>query len=158
MRGNTQLFNNADFVIENGRVTKDRGDLSITIVVDGVLVRDGNGAVEAQRDSVIDAVRADLLQRSQLGIAKYGKTLGSQAEYPLRGKLQHAYEEALDLANYLKWSIIQLDEGKNPHKEAALMFAEQNVRMKQGIREVIARLPVPDGFFAEQLNRVLDEN
>ncbi|WP_210297467.1 hypothetical protein [Bradyrhizobium sp. 2S1] len=108
MRGNTQLFNSADLVIENGRVIKDRGD-QITVVVDGVLVRDENGKVEARRDSIIDAVRTDLLQRSQLGIAKYGKTLGEQANFSLRGRLQHAYEEALDLANYLKWAITRLD-------------------------------------------------
>lgn len=62
------------------------------------------------RDEIIDAVRADLHRRSQLGIQKYGKTLSSQGDFPLRGRLQHAYEEVLDLANYLKWAITKLDE------------------------------------------------
>uniref|UniRef100_A0A974A3N8 Uncharacterized protein n=1 Tax=Bradyrhizobium septentrionale TaxID=1404411 RepID=A0A974A3N8_9BRAD len=57
----------------------------------------------------MDAVRTDLLQRSQLGIAKYGKTLGEQPNFSLRGRLQHAYEEALDLANYLKWAITRIE-------------------------------------------------
>ncbi len=63
---------------------------------------------EQKTDPVIEAVREDLHRRSQLGISKYGTTL---AENPaaLRDKLQHAYEEALDMANYLKWAIMELD-------------------------------------------------
>lgn len=59
-------------------------------------------------DPVVESVRADLLRRSAVGIAKYGTTL---ADNPAthRARLQHAYEEALDLANYLKWAIMQLD-------------------------------------------------
>ena len=59
-------------------------------------------------DPVIEAVRADLHRRSQLGIAKYGTTLADNRDTH-RAKLQHAYEEALDLANYLKWAILELD-------------------------------------------------
>lgn len=59
-------------------------------------------------DSVVEAVRADLLRRSQLGIAKYGVTL-DRTDLSLRDWLQHAYEETLDQANYLKRSIIELD-------------------------------------------------
>jgi len=111
MRGNFQQFADADLVIENGKVTKWRVDGGgINVVVDGQLVMNDAGPVTVERDTVIDAVRADLLQRSQLGIKKYGKTLGSQTGFPLRGRLQHAYEEALDLANYLKWAITMLDE------------------------------------------------
>lgn len=60
-------------------------------------------------DPVIEAVRADLLRRQQLGYKKYGGTL---AENPaqLHEKLQHAYEESLDLCNYLKWIIMQLTD------------------------------------------------
>lgn len=62
-----------------------------------------------RRDTVIDAVRYDLHLRSQLGIKKYGTTL---AENPaeMKERLQHAYEEALDLANYLKWAIMELED------------------------------------------------
>lgn len=60
-------------------------------------------------DNVVEAVRADLLQRSQLGIAKYGRTL-DRTDLDLRACVQHAYEEALDLSNYLKRSIMELDE------------------------------------------------
>lgn len=60
------------------------------------------------RDPVIDAVRADLLQRSQVGLAKYGVGL-DRTDYDLRDWLQHAYEETLDQANYLKCCILEID-------------------------------------------------
>jgi hypothetical protein len=59
-------------------------------------------------DQVVDQVRADLLRRSQHGIEKYGVTL-DRTDLNLRDWLQHAYEEALDLANYLKRAIIEQD-------------------------------------------------
>lgn len=62
-----------------------------------------------KRDEVVEEVRADLLRRSALGIRKYGTTL-SDAHYSHREYLQHAYEEALDLANYLKGAILALDK------------------------------------------------
>jgi len=61
-------------------------------------------------DSVVEAVRADLLRRSQFGIAKYGATL-DRTDLNLRDWLQHAYEECLDQANYLKRSIMDIDRG-----------------------------------------------
>lgn len=60
-------------------------------------------------DTVVDAVRADILRRSEVGIAKYGVTLGD-AELGHIGFLRHAYEEALDLANYLKGAILELEK------------------------------------------------
>lgn len=60
-------------------------------------------------DNVVAAVRADLLRRSELGIAKYGVTL-DRTDLNLRDWLQHAYEETLDQANYLKRAIIELDQ------------------------------------------------
>ncbi len=46
-------------------------------------------------------VREDILKRQQRGLSKYGVTV---ADNPLTRKqwLQHAYEESLDLAVYLK--------------------------------------------------------
>lgn len=62
-------------------------------------------------DSVVDAVRADLLRRSEFGIAKCGTTL-DRTDLNLRDWLQHAYEECLDQANYLKRSIMEIDNAK----------------------------------------------
>lgn len=57
--------------------------------------------MQADPCPIVAAVRADLLTRSERGLAKYGKTLArtdlSRAEW-----LRHAYEEALDLALYLR--------------------------------------------------------
>ncbi len=55
------------------------------------------------------AVCADISKRQQLGIAKYGMTV-SENPLPLRAWLQHAYEETLDQAVYLKRSIEELDQ------------------------------------------------
>lgn len=61
------------------------------------------------KDNVVEAVRIDLLQRSQRGINKYGVTL-DRNDLSLKDWLQHAYEECLDQANYLKRSIIKLEK------------------------------------------------
>lgn len=65
-----------------------------------------------KQDAVVEAVRADLLRRSQFGIAKYGVTL-ERTDLNLRDWLQHAYEECLDQANYLKRSIMEIDNAEN---------------------------------------------
>jgi len=59
-------------------------------------------------DSVVEAVRADILRRHQAGIIKYGVTL-DRTDLSLRDWLQHAYEEHLDAANYLKRAIMEID-------------------------------------------------
>ena len=64
-------------------------------------------------DKVVEAVRKDLLDRSTVGIAKYGTTL-DQNKGDLRYWLQHQYEELLDAANYCKRAIMELDNQKIP--------------------------------------------
>lgn len=59
-------------------------------------------------DPVVEAVRADLLARSERGQDKYGVTL-DRDDLSLRDWLQHAYEETLDTANYLKAAILRID-------------------------------------------------
>ena len=53
-------------------------------------------------------VCADIAKRQKLGIEKYGTTV---AQNPLSHKewLQHAYEEALDMAIYLRRAIEEID-------------------------------------------------
>ena len=54
-------------------------------------------------------VCADIKRRQELGIAKYGTTVaGNPLE--LRQWLQHAYEEKLDDAVYMKRAIQELDK------------------------------------------------
>jgi len=59
-------------------------------------------------DKVVESVREDLLRRSQIGIQKYGVTL-ERGDLSLKEWLQHAYDECLDQANYLKRSILELE-------------------------------------------------
>jgi hypothetical protein len=59
-------------------------------------------------DKVVEAVRADLLERSKRGIDKYNTTL-ERTDIDLKGWLQHSYEECLDMANYLKRCIIEIE-------------------------------------------------
>ncbi len=53
-------------------------------------------------------VCAGIAERQQLGIAKYGKTV---SENPLnhRAWLEHAYQECLDMAIYLRRAMEELD-------------------------------------------------
>jgi hypothetical protein len=46
-----------------------------------------------------------------VGIKKYNTTL-ERTDLDLKDWLQHAYEEALDMANYLKRSIIELENNE----------------------------------------------
>ena len=55
-------------------------------------------------DSIVKEVREDLKRRSKLGIKKYNTTL-DRKDLNLKEWLNHAYEEALDMALYLKRAI-----------------------------------------------------
>ncbi len=61
--------------------------------------------------TVNDLVKADLDARQMLGSKKYGKPL-TQGEPCHNGlsALQNAYEEALDLAMYLKKAILETQD------------------------------------------------
>jgi hypothetical protein len=63
---------------------------------------------EPERDPVTEAVKADLDARQQRGQAKYGTTMADNP-LPLRAWLEHAYEEALDMAQYLKRAMMEMD-------------------------------------------------
>ena len=54
-------------------------------------------------------VCADIAARQQLGINKYGTTVADNP-LDLRQWLQHAYEECLDQAVYLRRAMAELDK------------------------------------------------
>lgn len=54
-------------------------------------------------------VCVDIAYRQQAGIKKYGTTVENN-RLELRQWLQHAYEETLDLAIYLKRAMEEIDE------------------------------------------------
>lgn len=69
----------------------------MTEVCDGGLVATGIEAL----------VCADIAARQRRGIEKYGVTVQGNA-LPMKEWLQHAYEETLDLAVYLKRAMAEL--------------------------------------------------
>lgn len=64
---------------------------------------------ETSPDKNVEKNRELLLQRSIVGLAKYGVTTDNNPLL-LRDWLQHALEETLDLANYLQAAISKLNE------------------------------------------------
>ena len=63
-------------------------------------------------DSIVEQVRQELLDRSNTGIKKYGVTLDRE-DLTLEEWVQHAREEALDLALYLTKIKKVIQESKN---------------------------------------------
>jgi hypothetical protein len=63
-------------------------------------------ATQLPKDHITCAVMEDLKHRADRGLQKYNTTLG---ENDHQNMLQHAYEEALDMAQYLKKEIITLN-------------------------------------------------
>jgi len=63
---------------------------------------------ETSPDKNVEKNRELLLRRSIVGLAKYGVTTDNNP-LALRAWLQHALEEALDMANYLQAAITKLD-------------------------------------------------
>jgi len=66
------------------------------------------------KDKVVQANITLLHKRSKLGIKKYGTTLADNKEDDM---LQHALEEALDLANYLQAEIMRRQSFDKPVKK-----------------------------------------
>lgn len=61
--------------------------------------------IERPKDDITWEVMNDLVSRAHRGVEKYNTTLGENNH---QNMLQHAYEEALDLAQYLKKEITTL--------------------------------------------------
>ena len=62
--------------------------------------------IEKPKDEITTSVMEDLKLRADRGLLKYATTLGGNNH---QNMLQHAYEEALDLAQYLKKEITTLN-------------------------------------------------
>jgi hypothetical protein len=70
----------------------------------GVLLRKAAERLNDRPQGTEARVCEDIASRQRLGIAKYGVTV-EQSDEKFRAWLQHAYEEALDMAVYLKRAI-----------------------------------------------------
>lgn len=86
----------------------------------------------------------DISQRQLHGIKKYGKTV---ADNPLnlRQWLQHAYEETLDKAVYLKRAMAELDKAE--HLDASSQLLVHHDRL----RSALVRLVGADGPELDQM-------
>lgn len=60
-------------------------------------------------DNVVGRMRADIAARQTYGRAKYPADLIDNPA-PFRERIDHAYQEALDLAVYLTWALIFLGQ------------------------------------------------
>jgi hypothetical protein len=75
-------------------------------------------------ESIQHMVRMDLLEREDHGIKEYGTPLQANNG---RDALQDAYEEALDLACYLKQAIVERDKNEDfRFAEMEKLLASQN--------------------------------
>lgn len=72
-----------------------------------ILLRDIPDIEVKQKDSIVDEVRKDLLERSELGIKKYNTTLDRE-DLSILDWHQNHYEELLDAALYTKKIIKEL--------------------------------------------------
>jgi len=85
--------------------------------------------IEPEPSGVEAEVCRDISERQRKGVAKYGTTV---AENPLelREWLQHAYEETLDKAIYLKRAIWQLSKENGDGLERAIELLREEKRKR----------------------------
>jgi hypothetical protein len=76
-----------------------------------VLVAEGAAKSILSHDPIVAAVQYDLARRSAGGLAKYGTTL-ARTDLSHADWLRHAYEEALDMACYLRRAMEGLQGGE----------------------------------------------
>lgn len=74
---------------------------------------------DEQATGIEAEVCRDIAARQAKGIAKYGATVADQP-HSLRDWIQHAYEEALDMAVYLKRATAEMD-GERPETKGTLI-------------------------------------
>ena len=80
-------------------------------------------------DTVTEAVIEDLSRRADRGWLKYNTTLGQNNH---QNMLQHAYEEALDLAQYLKKEITT----HNTIQDLVKQYPTDNAALGARVREL----------------------
>jgi len=80
-----------------------------------VLFRESLGTV--LKPGLEERIVGDIARRQQLGVAKYAQTL-TETPAVFAERARHAYEEALDLSNYLRWAMECEDV---PWKQLALL-------------------------------------
>jgi predicted phage-related endonuclease len=87
-----------------------------------------NPQEDVVKDEITKAVILDLAARAKRGLDKYNTTLGENNH---QNMLQHAYEEALDMAQYLKKEITTLNTVQDLVKQYP-----NNAELGMKIREI----------------------
>ena len=85
---------------------RDLGTITITSGEDTANYHQVVGKIDRPKDDITWEVMEDLAARAKKGYVKYNTTL---QENNHQNMLQHAYEEALDLSQYLKKEITTLN-------------------------------------------------
>lgn len=80
-----------------------------TLEVFNRLIEETVNALDQPASGTEQRVCEDISKRQQLGVSKYGTTV-EQNPLKMREWLQHAYEECLDQAVYLKRAIEEMDK------------------------------------------------
>lgn len=114
---------------------------------------------------VTEAVKADLDERTERGLATYGCSL-AEAKLTLRESLQHSYEETLDQAQYLKTAILTIDAQEEAPEWIGVDYASEadisvNVRVEVPINlevEITEKDGEPDGgaWLFQDINDAFD--
>jgi hypothetical protein len=101
--------------------------------------------MKPETDPIVEAVRARLHQRSQVGIAKYGTTT-ARSDLSLFDWANNSLEEALDLAVYLQRVIVGIESGEFP-----------NPGRRPSERMVVIEPSSPEGITEDEANEALFE-
>jgi hypothetical protein len=105
-------------------------------------------------ESIQSQVRADLVERERLGIERYGTAL-----YPHNGRdaLQDAYEEALDMCQYLKQALVEKGAATAPLRTRQEVDAEIAERVRQYHRHEPPGIRSWCESLVEDINRLCSE-
>lgn len=98
------------------------------------------------KDRIIEAIREDLLRRSELGIKKYGTTL-EREDYEVKDWINHMYEELLDAIGYLK----ALENRLNDKKVIKFMSDTHGYHYQEPLEEVDILIHSGDGTNSHDL-------
>ena len=74
-----------------------------------------------------------LIQREQVGLGKYGVTLGD-AKLSHEQLLQHALEESLDLSNYIQTALQTVSHVQADYDDLKRRLEEQIIRRNMGYK------------------------
>jgi hypothetical protein len=107
--GDTGLDNDGEIRRDMGRDAEIAAEMlkwvqSLPMAPWAVLLRKAAERLNDRPQGTEARVCEDIASRQRLGIAKYGVTV-EQSDEKFKAWLQHAYEEALDMAVYLKRAI-----------------------------------------------------